>query len=410
MRVSRDVFRIAALASLIVAFGCESGDRVTAPDHQLTPGPVKKVLMTTLTVTNVDQLYAAVNNAANAGADILLAPGTYVLSALDGTGAARPNGGRLELQQDMSLYGDASDRSAVVIDAGSLPAASFNVSFGRTAAVRIGRGTNTIESLTINGNAAAAAGIATELTGTPTTNVRVANVLARGSSRGVDVRNVGAPMIGRRINAEIVDNEFVGPTSIVGMTEGIRLSNFVGADQGAVIATLSGNRAHGFQIGLIIASNRSSNATIDVRSSGDRYFANALGALITAGLSQAATGVANNNVTTFEARGTQFMDNTADISELDHGGLEFVAGLSTVKTDATSNNTLNVALWGSKSERNDTMNFEAFGAWKAAAPGIAGTNNRAIIRLNGVSKKIEGEVTASFPADAGGTNSAIVIR
>lgn len=410
MRVSRNVFRIAALASLIVAFGCESGDRVTAPDRELTPGPVQKLVATTVTVTNIEQLYAAVNNPANAGADILLAPGTYVLSAIDGTGAARPNGGRIELQQDMSLYGDASDRSAVVIDAGSLPASSFNVSFGRTAGVRIGRGSNTIESLTISGNAAAAAGIATELTGTPTTNIRVAHVLAYGSSRGVDIRNVGASMIGRRINAEIIENEFVGPTEIVGMTEGIRLSNFVGADQGAVFATLSGNRAHGFQIGLIIASNRSSNATIEVRSSGDRFFANALGALITSGLSQATTGAANNNVATFEAYGSQFVDNTADISDLDHGGLRFVAGLSTVKADATSNNTLNVALWGTKTERNDSMDFEVLGAWKAAAPGIAGTNNRATIRLNGVSKKIEGDVTASFPADAGGTNSAIVIR
>ncbi|HEX6573383.1 MAG TPA: hypothetical protein VF042_00310 [Gemmatimonadaceae bacterium] len=410
MRVSRNVFRMAALASLIVAFGCESADRVTAPDHQLTPGPLKKVLTTTLSVTTVDQLYAAVNNPANVATDVLLAPGTYRLSATDGNGAARPNGGRLELQQDMSLYGDASDRSAVVIDAGSLPAASFNVSFGRTAAVRIGRGTNTIESLTIDGNAAAAAGIATELTGTAVTNVRVAHVLARGSSRGVDVRNVSAAMIGRRINAEIIDNEFVGPTSIVGMTEGIRLSNFVGADQGAVFATMSGNRAHGFQIGLIIASNRSSNAVLDVRSSGDRFFGNALGALITGGLSQATTGVANNNVTTFEAYGSQFSDNTADISDLDHGGLRFVAGLSTVKADATSNNTLNVALTGTKSERNDSMDFEVLGAYKTAPPGIAGTNNRATIKLNGVSKKIEGEVTDSFPADPAGTNSAVVIR
>jgi hypothetical protein len=401
---------MAALGSLVVAFGCESGDRVTAPSRELTPGPVQKVLATTLTVTDVEQLYAAVNNPENAGSDILLAPGTYVLSAVDGTGAPRPNGGRIELQQDMSLYGDAGDRSAVVIDAGALPASSFTVSFGRTAPVRIGRGTNTVESLTIAGNAAAAAGIATELTGTQTTNIRVAHVVAHGSSRGVDIRNVGASMIGRRINAEIVENEFVGPTEIVGMTEGIRLANFVGADGGAVFATLSGNRAHGFQIGLIIASNRSSNATIDVRSAGDRYFANALGALVTAGLSQATTGVANNNLTTFEARGTQFMDNTADISDLDHGGLRFVAALSTVKANATSNNTLNVTLWGTKSEHNDTMDFEAFGAWKAAAPGIAGTNNRTTIKLNGVSRKIEGEVTPSFPADAGGTNSAIVIR
>jgi hypothetical protein len=367
-------------------------------------------LAASLPVANVDQLYAAVNDAANAGTDILLSPGIYVLGATDGAGAARPNGGRLELQPNMSLYGVTGDRSAVVIDASALPASAFNVSFGRTAPVRIGRGSNGIEWLTIVGNAAAAAGIATELTGTPTTHVRVAHVLAGGSSRGIDIRNVGVPMIGRQINADVIDNEFVGPSEVVGMTEGIRLANFVAADQGVIVATLAGNRAHGFQVGLIVANNRSSNATIEVRSTGDRFFGNALGALITGGLSQATTGFANSNTTTFLAHGTQFEDNTAEIPGIDRGGMRVVAGLSTVKADATSNNTLKVELWGSKTTGNEPIDFEAFGAWKASPPGIAGTNNRATVTLHGVSRQIDGVVMSSFPTDAGGTNSVTVIR
>src|SRR5512146_1732982 len=73
-----------------------------------------------LYVADVDALYSAVNNPGNAGAVILLAPGTYVLSAKNGSGVARPNGGRLELQPDMSLSGVAGDRSAVVIDMAGL--------------------------------------------------------------------------------------------------------------------------------------------------------------------------------------------------------------------------------------------------------------------------------------------------
>ena len=410
MQISKKSFSVAAMAALIVAVACDSGDRITAPPHGLAPRSPQTILTPTLAVTTVEQLYAAVNSAANAGTGIVLAAGTYLLSTTDGNGAPRPNGGRLELQRDMSLYGDAADRSAVVIDASALPASSFNVSFGRTAPIRIGRGSNSIESLTIAGNPAAAAGIATELTGTPTTNIRVAHVVASGSSRGVDIRNVGASMIGRRINAELIENVFVGPLTIVGMTEGIRVANFVGADQGAVFATLSGNRAERFQIGLIIANNRSSNATIAVRSSGDRIFANALGALISAGLSQAATGVANFNVTTFEAHGTQFTDNTADISPIDSGGILLVAGLSTVKAGATSNNTLKVDLWGTKSTGNSGSDFEAFGAWKADVPGIAGTNNQAIITLHGVSKRMDVAATPSFPADPANTNSVTVFR
>jgi hypothetical protein len=412
MRLSTNVFQICAISTLVLAVACDGGgDRVTAPQPSRARGTQEfSVATVSLPVTTVDELYAAVNDPANAGTAILLSPGTYVLSGTDGGGGARPNGGRLELQQDMSLYGVTGDRSAVVIDASALPASAFNVSFGRTAPVRIGRGSNSIEWLTIVGNAAAAGSIATELTGTATTDVRVAHVLAGGSSRGVDIRNVGAAMIGRRINAEIIDNEFVGPSEVVGMTEGIRVANFVGADRGIVVANLSGNSAHGFQIGLIIANNRTSNATLDVRSSGDRFFGNALGALMAGGLSQAMSGVANFNVTTFQGHGTQFVDNTATISEIDRGGMQLVGGLSTVKANATSSNILIVDLWGSKVTGNEPIDFEAFGAWKMSAPDIAGTNNRTTITLHGVSKQIDGTVLPSFPEDAGGTNSITVTR
>jgi hypothetical protein len=406
--------------AVVIATACR--DEATAPvstfagredgaERAFPSFPERSASLTaSLRVANVEQLYAAVNDVANAGNDIVLAPGTYVLSATTGSGAARPNGGRLELQLNMSLYGVTGDRSAVVIDASALPASAFNVSFGRTAPIRIGRGSNGIEWLTIVGNAAAAGGIATELTGTPTTDIRVAHVHASGSSRGIDVRNVGAPMIGRRINAEVIDNEFVGPNEVVGMTEGIRLANFVGADRGVIVAVLEGNRSHGFQVGLIVANNRSSNATIEVGSSGDRFFGNALGALITGGLSQATSGVANSNMTTFLAHGTQFEDNTAEIPGIDRGGVRLVAGLSTVKADATSNNTLKVELWGSKTTGNEPIDFQAFGAWKASAPGIAGTNNRTTVTLHGVSRQIDGVVMSSFPTDVGATNSVTVIR
>jgi hypothetical protein len=413
MRLRRNVLAICAMSTILAAVACDrGGEQLTTPDQQLAPGSLERhsLALPSLAVTNVEQLYAAVNNPANAGTDILLSPGTYVLSATNGAGVPRPNSGRLELQLGMSLYGVSGDRSAVVIDASSLPATAFNVSFGRTAPVRIGRGTNTIEWLTIVGNTAAAAGIATELTGTAITDVRVAHVLAGGSSRGIDIRNVGATMIDRRINAEVIDDEFIGPSEVVGMTEGIRLANFVGADRGVIVAKLSGNRASGFQIGLIIANNRSSNATADIQSSGDRFTGNALGALITAGLSQATTGVANDNSTTFKAHGTQFTDNTAVIPGIDRGGIRFIGGLSTVKENATSNNTLSVELWGSKTAGNDPFDFEAYGAWKASSPGIAGVNNHATITLHGVSKKIEGVVLPSFPADLGGTNTVTVIR
>ena len=54
------------------------------------------VSIAAVNVTNTEELYAAVNNFANAGNQIVLAPGVYLLSVNDANGAARPNAGRLE--------------------------------------------------------------------------------------------------------------------------------------------------------------------------------------------------------------------------------------------------------------------------------------------------------------------------
>lgn len=401
---------------LAAAVGCDqAGERLTgaaAADGSSRRGQAQlSVSAPALHVADVEQLYAAVNDIANEGAAIILAPGTYVLSATTAAGVGRPNGGRLELQRDMSLYGVTDHRSAVVIDASSLPTSSFSVPFGRTAPIRIGRGRNAIEWLTVRGNPEAAAGIATELPGTPTTRVRVAHVVSGGSSRGVDVRNVGAASgAGRRIDAEIVDSELLGPSRVVGMSEGIRVANFVGADGAVIVATLSGNQVHGFQLGCIVANNRSSHAIVEVRSSGDRFFANELGCQIAGGLSQALTGIASSNSTIFEARGSQFTDNTAALGGLGSGGIRVVGGLSVTGVNVTSSNRVTVALWGSKVADNLGVDFEAVGARQDALSGLAGTNNRVTIELHGVSKQIDVLATPSVPVDPAGTNTVSVIR
>ena len=58
-----------------------------------------------LNVSNVEGLYAAVNNPVNAGAIVVLASGTYTLTAKDAKNQPRPNGGRLVLQSGMALVG-----------------------------------------------------------------------------------------------------------------------------------------------------------------------------------------------------------------------------------------------------------------------------------------------------------------
>lgn len=90
----------------------------------------------------------------------------------------------------MSLYGVVGDRSAVVIDPSSLPELSFRDQLipGRTGVIRVGRGNNAIEWLTIAGNRFAAAAIETDLVetgqdGPRPTRIRVAHVMAGNIAR-----------------------------------------------------------------------------------------------------------------------------------------------------------------------------------------------------------------------------------
>jgi hypothetical protein len=69
-----------------------------------------------------------------------------------------------------------------------------------------------------------------------------------------------------------------------------------------------------------------------------------------------------------------------------------------------------VELWGTKVARNQVADFEAYGAWKGSAPGIAGTNNHATVVLNGVSKQIQMLTAASLPVDPNNTNTVTVVR
>jgi hypothetical protein len=361
-----------------------------------------------ITVADVEQLYTAVNDPARAGFVILIAPGTYSLSTKTPGNVTRPNGGRLELQPDMSLIGVAGDRSAVVIDMSALPLASFNVPLGRTAGLRIGRGNNEVQWLTILGNPNSAAGVETDLADANPTHAVVSHIVAHESIRGVDVRNTTAAMSGRVIVATLEDNEFYRGA------EGIRVLNSGGAVGGQIDVTMNGNRSHDNANGCIIEHNRASSGRISVRSSGDQFTHNGLGCLIGGGL-VAAPGSANSNVTVFEAHGDVFSNNTltqfANGGAIDFGGLLVLAAETPGVANSASHNSVTVALWGTKVSGNQHIDFEAYGGRSAAnPPGISGVDNRVTVELHGVSKQLDVVATNSLPFDAGGTNNVTVVR
>jgi hypothetical protein len=62
------------------------------------------------------------------------------------------------------------------------------------------------------------------------------------------------------------------------------------------VASMSGNRTHGYPTGCLVGNNRASNATVRVRSSGDRFFANALGCMVMGGRGTTAENANSNSI------------------------------------------------------------------------------------------------------------------
>ena len=374
----------------------------------------------TIFVNNVDDLYRAVNTTANAGANVVIARGEYLLEAADASGAPRPNGGRLEFQSNMSLYGVTGERDAVVIKLNPSRPPSFAVpAINRTGVIRVGRGINAIEWLKIEGNPNAAAAVETDLPGTSPTVVRIAHVMAKNSARGVDIRNV-VTNAGRPIQADIEDSEFDNDGNPSTGIQGIRIANFPGADGGRIAVNMLRNHSHAHQLGCLVANNLANSASIAVRSDRDRFEDNGLGCFIAGGLSGAATGTANSDRIAFDAYGSQFSNNARTVFDpgvgptfTDNGGL-LVLGAQVNLTgapNAASGNTVVVRLWDSAATGNlDDRNFTAFGARSELnPPALAGTGNRAVIELHGTSRSIAIVVTNSKPPDPNGTNTVTVL-
>jgi hypothetical protein len=343
-------------------------------------------LAQTIVVSNVEELYSAVNDPANAGAAVVLSPGTYMLSVSDPNGIPRPNAGRIHLQRDMSLRGVPGHTSAVVISAFNLPQSSFptnGVPAGPNAAVRLGLGRNALEWLTVRDARFAQANIDTGLQALDpgTAFVRIAHVASAGSVRGLNVLNFGPLTSGQIIEADIVDSQFFD--NVFNLSEGVRLGNFQGARGSTVNARMSGNVSFGQKQGRLIVNNRAIDSTVNVRSSGNRFYENGGGTIVVGGLSSNDTR-ADGNTIILEAQGDSYIGNVRE-TEFDHGGL-VVLGAEDISEAAGggSNNTVEVRLWGCRMAGNALADVTAIGArWASPAAAGLSVNNRVTIEIHG---------------------------
>jgi hypothetical protein len=372
-------------------------------------------------ISNVEALYSAVNNPANAGATLVLSPGTYMLSASDPNNVPRAEGGRIELQMDMSIVGVEGDRDAVVINASGLPLSSFpptvnGVVTGPNAAVRMGLGYNALEWLTVRDAVNGGANIDTGLQAFDpgTAFIRVAHVASTGSTRGLNILNFGPPTSGQTIEADVIDSYFFD--NKITLSEGIRMGNFQGAQGSTVNVRMEGNLSWGQKMGRSIVNNRTQNSRVNVISSGNRFHDNGLGTFAFGGLSSLGTR-SDGNTIDFEAHGDQFIDNTA-ATEFDHGGLIVVGAENDSPVGGGgSNNTVNVQLWGCRMSGNSLHDLYGGGArsnFLANGDPSLSQNNHATIEIHGAGngngrwQPVE-EFFDSLPASLDYGNSITVI-
>jgi hypothetical protein len=341
-------------------------------------------------ISDIDALYAAVNNLANVGATLVLRPGTYVLSATDSSNVVRPNGGRIELQPNMSIMGVEGDREAVVIDASGLPASSFPQTNGPNAAIRMGLGHNALEWLSVrdavNAQANIDAGLHALDPNTP--RIEVAHVASSGGLRGLEIINFGPQDSDLTIEADVTDSYFFG--NILGTGEGIRAGSFVGAVGGTVNIRMSGNMLWGNLTGRSFEDSRAENSTINILSFDNRSYGNQTGTIIFAGISSNNTR-ADGNTVNFEAIGDEFFDNTTP-STLDQGGLLVIASenASTV-SGGGSNNTANIRLFGCQMFDNVRSDLTVIGARSPSASlAPLSQDNHVTIEIFAIGGEVEG--------------------
>jgi len=352
-------------------------------------------------VADVPSLYQAVNDAANAGALVVLGPGRY---RLDPT---QPNGGRLELQRDMALQGAPGDAQRTVIDASALPPSSYAGPFFATGAIRLGRGSNAVEWLAVEGALAGPSAIATDLVAPGAARVRIANVVVRNSVRGIDVRNIGAAMAGRRLEVELANVELFD--HLTGAGQGLRFMNS-GAPGAAIEATLRSNRSHGNVAGCIAANSGTAGASIAIRSWADRFDGNGNGCVYIAGIGSASSPTIGN-LLMVEIHAGEFEHNTGPLPPAFpiRGGILVVGGESPGAPLWASGNTLEIGLWGTTMSDNGGSDVNAIGALTVAGPSAA-SDNVVRVELHGAARRAAIATTSSMPPDPASGNVVEVLR
>ncbi|HEY0679517.1 MAG TPA: hypothetical protein VGD17_14635 [Chitinophagaceae bacterium] len=402
---------------------CRKEGRMTegSASHQETQRSMIAENSQKIHVASIEELYTAVNDPANAGARIILAPGTYVLND------SYPNRGRLELQEDMSLEGQPGQPEAVLIDQSALPNTSYSGPVAITGGIRLGKGVNKLKWLSLKGGLLSALAFAVVTTDLPSseTHVEISHVIvtSNGSRIGLDIRNRLPEHAGRKVYATVEHSEVTGFVNSLGFA--ISAQNVNGASNAIIQLELKGNYIHGNRIGVLAGngaiSRTTENSVIEIKSHADRLEGNGVALDPSGGVNSNVLTFSSNNLTDIELHATSIRDNNppgnpalTPVNGALPGGIYAAGGYNTAVGaggyNRASNNVLRMALWGCDISNNNGFDINAVGAWCAPATILAGTNNKVDIFLHGLSAQATVDFINSVPFEPAGTNVVNVIR
>ncbi len=363
-------------------------------------------------VTNVDDLYKEVNNPVNAGAIIRLAPGKYELNEVKSPATA----GRLEFQKDMSIIGyvDFSiagqpENRPSIIDGSKLLKTSFKPTGagqpGKTGCIRMGRGHNVLSFITLigNPNTEALSGIDTDLD-YKNPVVEISHCVVMNCQQGIDIRNVAANGVNRKLTAFIYHNVLKENLVQIGQ-QGLSIQNSNGADHAKIKVFMSHNQIYGSPRGMRIMNLNVIHDTIEVISNGDRFDNQQTAIIIWTGQHDsdvAESRIVSENYVSFISYNIHIGQNILVKDGLVYGPVFAVAGNTKFLPEKSNNNTLHLSFYSPDFEKNFSKIY-VFGARNetnvmgGSNTGLAGKFNKAFVCVDGGVKVKSADSDISVP-------------
>ena len=396
-----------------------------------------------LNVSNLEGLYAAVNNPANTGAIVVLASGTYTLTTKDPNNQPRPNGGRLVLQSGMALIGQnryvdfdndgiwdpRDDNNDGIPDTDPVRGLIFadpasetiidgvNISGNANAipgAVRVGLD-NRVEKLTVMNTNKINAGI--DVNVVPAIGgmrAEIRDCLVENGRRGIRLFMAGGSGSGIDSSAVLERNILRRNTGTFGF--GVQIA-IQGASNSSWDVILRNNLLYANRWGLFAGGEGSTNVNSHVLSMRNLYRQNDLGLNIDAGRDAFPTLPGSNGSSIhFTSVDDGIFDNigTSAVAGLG-GGVLAIAGLTTnAGASLSSNNSLDLQFLGTRWHGNlqgaSRRDLQVYGS--LAAAGLPGTNDTARVLIRqGTSDGAAGafQFIDSQPGDPTNTDMVTII-